>query len=84
MCGGPQRRAPADLSQQQGSLSSWCLDAPSPAGWVRGCQTVEGGIQERRPRWDGTFGQLGPICCHFHGQAWELSGMKLSTDKVPP
>ena len=46
MWGGPQRRTPADLSQQQGSLSSWCLDAPSPAGWVRGCQTEEGDTGE--------------------------------------
>lgn len=41
-------------------------------------------MQERRPRWGGIFGQLGPICCHFHGQTCELSGMKLSTDQVPP
>lgn len=26
---------------------------------------------------------MGPICRHFHGQTWELSGMKLSTDQVP-
>lgn len=33
---------------------------------------------------DGTFGQLGLICRHFHGQTWGLSGMKLSTDQASP
>lgn len=51
---------------------------------VRGCQMEEGAAGEASERWDGTFGQLGPICCHFHGQTLELSGMKLSTDQVPP
>lgn len=73
------------LSQWQGPWLAATM-ARSPAS-LMGEELSDGGVgglQERRPRWDGTFGQLGPICRHFHGQTCELSGMKLSTDQDPP